>query len=60
VASPLVLALQCKPVTGAKPVVLELFTAQGCSSCPPADALPSDFARDRNVPVIVLAYHVDY
>lgn len=40
-----------------KPVV-ELFTSQGCSSCPPADALLTDLAgRDD---VIALALHVDY
>ena len=38
--------------------VLELFTSQGCSSCPPADALLSEIgSRDD---VIALAYHVDY
>lgn len=40
------------------PVVVELFTSQGCSSCPPADALMHDLAgRDD---VIGLALHVDY
>lgn len=40
------------------PVVLELFTSQGCSSCPPADAIAARLA-DRD-DVIVLSYHVDY
>src|SRR5262249_6940302 len=46
-----------------KPVVLELFTSEGCSSCPPADellrSLPQDLAG-KNVRVIPLGLHVDY
>lgn len=38
--------------------VVELFTSQGCSSCPPADAL-LDKIKDREN-VIALSYHVDY
>src|SRR5579872_382021 len=40
-------------------VVVELFTSQGCSSCPPADALISQVQKSRR-DVIPLAFHVDY
>ncbi|HUJ12892.1 MAG TPA: DUF1223 domain-containing protein [Thermoanaerobaculia bacterium] len=40
-------------------VVVELFTSQGCSSCPPADALISQLAK-QHANVIPLAFHVDY
>lgn len=41
-----------------RPIVVELFTSQGCSSCPPADQLLEELATRSNV--IALAMHVDY
>jgi hypothetical protein len=54
-AAPLPAAAQ----PGTRPAaVVELFTSQGCASCPPADALLTELAgRDD---VVALAYHVDY
>ena len=40
------------------PVVVELYTSQGCSSCPPADALMEELAARGDV--IALSLHVDY
>lgn len=42
-----------------RPIVVELFTSQSCSSCPPADALLSEMARTRT-DLLPLAFHVTY
>ena len=44
--------------TGDRPVVLELFTSEGCSSCPPAESLLNRV--DDHAEVVALAFHVDY
>ena len=41
-----------------RPAVLELFTSEGCSSCPPAEAYVGELAQRPNV--LALAFHVDY
>jgi hypothetical protein len=42
----------------ARPAVVELYTSQGCSSCPPAEALMPALVARRDV--LALAFHVDY
>jgi len=51
-----------EPARGGGPVVLELFTSQGCSTCPPADRVLSRLGLDEKTRarVVPLAFHVDY
>ena len=47
------------PAAMRRPIVIELFTSQGCSSCPPADALLRELARDP-AEYLALGFHVTY
>jgi len=47
-----------KATGGGGPLVLELFTSQGCSSCPPADRFLASLAKDDSL--APLSFHVDY
>jgi hypothetical protein len=58
-----VLAKTTEPGVPRKAVVVELFTSEGCSSCPPADELLAHLRQDlsaKNIQVIPLGFHVDY
>jgi len=57
-AAALWLVLATSPGAETRPVVVELYTSQGCSSCPPADEFMHKLAARDDV--IALALHVDY
>ena len=48
-----------QPVGPQRPVVVELFTSEGCSSCPPADAFLTELAQERP-DLLPLAFHITY
>jgi len=51
------------PRVGEGVAVVELFTSEGCSSCPPADGVLAEVSRqgrDSGLPVFAIAFHVDY
>lgn len=51
------------PLVHSELILLELFTSQGCSSCPPADQLLAKLQAEAaagKLPVVALSYHVDY
>jgi hypothetical protein len=59
----IMLAKTNEPGAPRKAVVVELFTSEGCSSCPPADELLMHLRQDlaaKNIQVIPLGLHVDY
>lgn len=60
IATQSAIAAECSAKSGASTVpLLELYTSEGCSSCPPADKWLSNLRTDSNQ-LIPLAFHVDY
>lgn len=55
---PLYAEEKIKSLTSVKPIVVELFTSEGCSSCPPADSYMGELAKRTDL--LPLTFHVDY
>ena len=56
----MILGLSSTMVSAAdRPVVVELFTSQGCSSCPPANTFLNEMTKNRP-DVLPVAFHVTY
>lgn len=55
-------AAVCAAEVGPAPVLVELFTSQGCGSCPPADEVLSTWGREafERGEIVPLSFHVDY
>ena len=52
---------ECRAQSGARIApVIELYTSEGCSSCPPADKWLSGLNRNNGTPMVVQAFHVAY
>src|SRR5262245_21873769 len=56
-AAALAIGIAPRPAA-ADPVLVELFTSQGCSSCPPADQFLGELSQRSGV--VALSFHVDY